>query len=209
MHEKIKTEYVDPATLQFAKYNPRFISDDAMVGLMASITEFGIVDPFVVNKRNKTIVGGHMRCRAAIEMGIKEVPIVFVDLSLEKEKALNLTLNNQNITGYFTAGLELILSDIKAGLPDLYDNLGLDDLLSELPSLDYKDTSDDEWKDMPEYIQEDLQAKYQIIVSFYTEEDIKKFAKLINQPLTTKTRSFWFPKAIIESCKNKSYTDES
>lgn len=133
MKNLIKTEYVDPITLKFAKYNPRFISDDAMVGLIASITEFGIVDPFVVNKRNNTIVGGHMRCRAAMELEIKQVPVVFVDLSPAKEKALNLTLNNQNITGDFTAGLELVLSDIKTDLPDLFVDLNLEDLLGDMP----------------------------------------------------------------------------
>jgi DNA modification methylase len=135
MSNLIKTEYINPTVLKFAKYNPRFISDEAMIGLKASITEFGIVDPFIVNKRNNTIIGGHMRCRAAIEMGIKEVPIVFVDLSLEKEKALNITLNNQNITGDFTAGLGLILNDIKADLPDLYDCLCLDALLADVPEI--------------------------------------------------------------------------
>jgi len=51
-----------------------------------------------------------------------------------------------------------------------------------------------EWKDMPEFVQ-DKQAPFrEVIIRFKTEDDFKEFAKLINQKLTSKTKSIWYPK---------------
>jgi len=36
----------------------------------------------------------------------------------------------------------------------------------------------EEWKDMPEYINEDLSSKRQIIVHFRNDEDVQEFAEL-------------------------------
>ena len=50
-----------------------------------------------------------------------------------------------------------------------------------------------EWKDMPEFTQEDVSAHRQIIVSFKTKEDVDKFSELVKQKLGPKTKSMWFP----------------
>jgi len=50
-----------------------------------------------------------------------------------------------------------------------------------------------EWKDMPEFIQEDTEAFRQIIVSFKTKEDVNKLSELIGQKIGPKTKSLWFP----------------
>jgi 5'-deoxynucleotidase YfbR-like HD superfamily hydrolase len=52
----------------------------------------------------------------------------------------------------------------------------------------------DHWNDMPEYICNDLTPEYQIIVSFKTKEDRKAFAKLLDQQISDKTKSLWYPK---------------
>ncbi len=78
--------------LTFAEYNPRQISKHDFHKLVQSIKEFGFVEPVVINKDN-TIIGGHMRVRAAKELNINEIPCIQVDLPKEKEKALNLALN--------------------------------------------------------------------------------------------------------------------
>jgi DNA modification methylase len=79
-------------SLIFAEYNPRQISKHDFQKLVQSIKEFGFIEPVVINK-DKTIIGGHMRVRAAKELNMAEVPCVEVDLPKEKEKALNLALN--------------------------------------------------------------------------------------------------------------------
>lgn len=96
--------------------NPRTISDSALKGLKASLQRYGMPQPIIVNRETMRIVGGHMRHRAALELGWKEVPVVYVSLSANEEKALNITLNNRNITGSFTDGLQDILSEIRSEL---------------------------------------------------------------------------------------------
>jgi len=66
-----------------------------------------------------------------------------------------------------------------------------------------------EWYGMPEYKNQDLSPKYQIIVSFATKQDLKDFAQLVGQPLTTKTQSIWFPAVEIGRYSNKRFIDES
>jgi hypothetical protein len=50
------------------------------------------------------------------------------------------------------------------------------------------------WKGMPEFIQEDNAPYMKIYVSFRTEDDYKEFAKLVDQNLSKKTKSIWYPK---------------
>lgn len=52
---------------------------------------------------------------------------------------------------------------------------------------------EDEWVDMPEFIQEKQEPYKKITIRFETEEDYKNFANLIKQNLTLKTKSIWFP----------------
>lgn len=50
-----------------------------------------------------------------------------------------------------------------------------------------------EWKDMPEFVQNKKEPYSKIIIRFENENDLQEFAKLINQKLTKKTKSIWFP----------------
>lgn len=50
-----------------------------------------------------------------------------------------------------------------------------------------------EWKDMPEFIQEKKDCYVKIIIRFEDEQSLKEFSNLINQKLTKKTKSIWFP----------------
>lgn len=118
-----------------ASYNPRSISPEAMAGLKASIQEFGIVEPIILNSRTGNLVGGHMRLEVLKQQGATETEVVVVDLSLEKEKALNITLNNRHIAGTFTADLEGLLEEIELELPDLYSDLNLEELLVDIPEV--------------------------------------------------------------------------
>ncbi len=87
---KNETKKIDE--LQFAEYNPRQISEHDFGKLVESIKTFGFVEPVVVTK-DHTRSGGHMRVRAATELGYSEVPAVVIDIPKYQEKALNLALN--------------------------------------------------------------------------------------------------------------------
>ncbi len=82
--------------LKPAAYNPRKDlqpGDPEYEKLKRSMQEFGYVEPIVWNKRTGNIVGGHQRYKVLLDMGMREVDCVVVDLDETKEKALNLALN--------------------------------------------------------------------------------------------------------------------
>lgn len=66
-----------------------------------------------------------------------------------------------------------------------------------------------EWKNMPEFVQEKQEAHAKIIFRFENEDDLQAFAKLIGQPLTSKTKSAWFPfKPHVKDYKNEWIDEE-
>lgn len=72
--------------------NPR-INDEAVEYVKKSIKEFGFKVPIVIDKNN-TIVAGHTRYKASLELGLNEVPcIVADDLTDEQIKAFRLADN--------------------------------------------------------------------------------------------------------------------
>ena len=73
--------------------NPRRISDEELVALTRSIREFGLVDPIIARREDRIVVGGYQRLIAARRLGMKTVPVVYVDLSVEQARLLNLALN--------------------------------------------------------------------------------------------------------------------
>ena len=92
----MKTKQKKITDLIPAEYNPRTLSKKQFEGLRASFKRFGMVEPIIINKnaeRANIIIGGHQRVRVAESMGMKEVPVVELDLSLEMERELNIRLN--------------------------------------------------------------------------------------------------------------------
>lgn len=93
----LEIHYMRIEELVPADYNPRGMTEQDRQDIKASLKDFGFVDPVIVNRnpeRMNIIVGGHQRCAVAKEeLGIEEVPCVWVNLDLEKEKELNVRLN--------------------------------------------------------------------------------------------------------------------
>lgn len=83
--------------LKFAEYNPRKANEKEVNDLKESLKRFGLVEPIVVNsapKRKNVIIGGHFRTKVAKELGIKELPVVYVNIpEIKREQELNLRLN--------------------------------------------------------------------------------------------------------------------
>ena len=50
-----------------------------------------------------------------------------------------------------------------------------------------------EWVDMPEFIQDKKEPFSKIIIRCESEEDLMELSKILNQKLTKKTKSIWFP----------------
>lgn len=122
-------EMVDIDSLVEADYNPRTIKPQHFAKLKASLRDFGFVDPCIVNKKNRVIVGGHMRRRAAKELGHTEVPVIWVGpLDETEEKALNVALNNAELAGEWdNAKLVQVLDDVKAHSAQMIAASGFED----------------------------------------------------------------------------------
>lgn len=92
-------DMVDPTTLEPAPYNPRHpISGRKRSKLRAGLEEFGFVAPVVVNRRDgkRRIVGGHQRVDIAItDLQLETVPVRWIDVDEDRERALNVLLNNE------------------------------------------------------------------------------------------------------------------
>ena len=89
----------DIESLIFAEYNPRQLTKDQYKHLKDSIDRFGLVDPIIVNKnkeRKNIIIGGHQRVKVAKDMNIKEVPVIELDLTYDRERELNVRLNKNS-----------------------------------------------------------------------------------------------------------------
>jgi DNA modification methylase len=135
------------ADLKAAPYNPRQISKEAMAGLKASISRFGLVDLIVWNRRTGHVVGGHQRLTVLREQGVIETPVVVVDLAEQEEKALNVTLNNKAIQGEFNEELQAILDELRTD-EQLFADLHLAELDAVVESLRDQPPMDDD--DVPE-----------------------------------------------------------
>jgi len=101
--KNLHIEYASLGVLKPAAYNPRKISPEALAQLKESITRYSVVDPLLVNsapKRKNVVIGGHMRLKAAKELGHKTIPVVYLNIpDIEREKELNLRLHKN--TGEF------------------------------------------------------------------------------------------------------------
>ena len=149
--DDLKIVQVKTSELQPSLYNPRKWSEAATEQLKESIQRFGLIDPILVNgaeNRKNIVIGGHFRLKVAKDLGITEVPVVYVDITDEaKERELNLRLNknlgewdydllkefDQDIlgdVGFSSTELDDIFLDEKVMLEDTFD------LQKELEKLD-------------------------------------------------------------------------
>lgn len=108
--KKLKIKDLIPAS-----YNPRKElkpGDTEYEKIKNSITEFGYVEPVIVNI-DMTIIGGHQRVNVLKSLGYKEIECIIIEIDKTKEKALNIALNK--ITGEWNKEL---LADLIADLQD-------------------------------------------------------------------------------------------
>lgn len=89
---KLEIKYVDIDDIKPYENNPRF-NDNAVEYVKNSIKEFGFKVPMILDKNNR-IVTGHTRYKASLELGLKEIPVIYADdLTEEQIKAFRLADN--------------------------------------------------------------------------------------------------------------------
>lgn len=113
--QKINIKKLNPA-----QYNPRknlTPDDEEYQKIRRSITEFGCVEPIIVNS-DMTVIGGHQRLKVLKELGYEELECVVLNLDKNKEKVLNIALNK--IQGEWDDDkLEDLLLELKEADTDL------------------------------------------------------------------------------------------
>jgi len=120
-----------------ASYNPRKKlqpGDSEFEKIKNSITEFGFVDPIIVN-RDLTVIGGHQRLSVLKTLGYTDVDCVVIEIDKTKEKALNIALNK--VAGFWDKELlaeliqDLQFLDYDISLTG-FDQAEIDKLFSEV-----------------------------------------------------------------------------
>jgi len=140
--------------------NPRF-NDDAVEYVAKSIKEFGFKVPMIIDKDN-VIVAGHTRYKAAIELGLKEVPCIIAD-DLTPEQIRAFRLADNKVSDYSIWNNVALLEELDA-LKDFDIFTGFDESDNFEDILDETDTA----------ILGDEEQLYKIIVKSAKKEDIDK-----------------------------------
>jgi ParB-like chromosome segregation protein Spo0J len=146
----VAIQQVRIAELRPSPDNPRTMSAGQMAALERSIAEFGLVDPIIARREDRTVIGGHQRLEVAKRLGMDTVPAIFLELTEPQARALNIALNkihgdwdleqlgdilaelrdlpdiDVTLTGFQAEELEDLLAELEAerGLPELEEMAG-------------------------------------------------------------------------------------
>lgn len=141
-HEQV--EMVPLAELRPYDGNAKKHTNEQVDAVEASIREFGFRNPVLAwhnDDGSPEIVAGHARCIAAKNLGMQEVPVIFVDdLSDAQRRALTLVDNQTTMmTGWDTDALSYELDSLSDmfdmgdfGFPD-YSDMTLASIFEEEP----------------------------------------------------------------------------
>jgi hypothetical protein len=170
--------------------NPKNIklhNKDQIHDIAELIKMIGFKDPVVLDS-NKMMFAGHGRIDAAELLQMPKVPWYPISKLTEEQKKVFLIMDNKvNESPWVSENLKIIFDEVA---PINFDNfkMNFDDYF-----IKNIDLSEQEWTNMPEYEQEDLDAYRRIFVKFDNEDDIKEFAKVTKQNISRLTKSMWFP----------------
>lgn len=172
--------------------NPRR-NKAAVEKVAASIREFGMRQPIVVDEQ-RVIIVGHTRLLAAKLLGMTTVPVhVAKGLPGAKVKAYRIADNRTNDEAGWD--LELLgqeLADLKTADFDLgLTALNGNEILAALGESRLMDR-EAAWAGMPEFVQHDA-GGISLVMHFADEAALDDFSRLIGQKLTPATRYAWHP----------------
>lgn len=80
----IKVKYLEPKILDAYENNSRVHSAEQIDRIKRSIEEFGFINPVLIDKHN-TIIAGHARVEAAIDLGLIEIPTIELENLTEEQ----------------------------------------------------------------------------------------------------------------------------
>jgi len=112
--ETMQVEQVAIEALRPDPANPRRISDAELEALTRSLRQWGFVQPVLARREDGVVIGGHQRLLAARRLRMKQAPVIYLDLSQEQARLLNVALNkisgewDQELLGRMLADLATV-----------------------------------------------------------------------------------------------------
>jgi hypothetical protein len=223
------SKLVEPGALKPNPRNPNTHTGEQVRLAIKVITANGWRAPIVVSARSGYITRGHLRCAAARAAGWDSVPVDEQDYADEAAEMADMLADNrlgmlalldpaqvvENITALFAANANFDLegtgytaatyNDVAALVPDA----------NQIPvppvPPDARGGSDwrSQWRDMPEFAQQNLDPYRALLVCFLTPDDLAAFLELVGQRVTDKTRSIWYPAQPATDTSTMAVSDES
>jgi hypothetical protein len=116
---KTAAVFVDVKALTPWAKNPRK-NDPAVKAVADSIKRFGFGAPLLARQANGEIIAGHTRLKAAIKLGLTEVPVRYLDLTESEAHALALA---DNKVGELAEWDDAVLAEVLKGMAEAGDNI--------------------------------------------------------------------------------------
>ncbi len=208
---KIEHTIVDIDSVQT---HPKNVRQGDIGAISESLKAHGQYRPIVVDKRTNHILAGNHTWKAAKTLGWTQINAGFIETKNDDEAIRILLADNRttDIAAYDDAELVDLLKGLaetdEGLLGTAFDGDALDDLVRIVEggmhgALDALD----EWKNMPDYDQEDKLSAFRTTVHFGSEKDADLFFEIIKRP---KKSSFWYPKddGLIGSNVKEQYISE-
>lgn len=133
--KQFEIEHLAIEELKPYRLNAKLHPQEQIKKIIRSIELTGFDQPIVVNKKDYSIVKGHGRLEAAIQMGMVTVPVIVLDVSQDVADKARL-LDNKSAEGEYD--IEKLLKELTRFQDDIdatgYGREELDKLLMELES---------------------------------------------------------------------------
>lgn len=177
--------------------NYRSHPDDQIEHIKQSITEHGVYRNIVVAK-DDTILAGHGVVEAAKRLGIKELPVVRVDIDPASDAAFKIVVGDNEIS-HLSENDDRLLSELLKGIKDSTGSLlgtGYDEKMlaalvfvtrpqSEIPD----EKAANQWAGLPKY--DDGEDNAQLIINFDNDESREEFCSKGIVRVTMKSSRVW------------------
>jgi len=183
--------------------NYREHPEDQLEHLMKSIEQHGFYRNIVIANDN-TILAGHGIVKASLRMGLKEVPVIKLDIEPDSPKALKVLAGDNELGRLAEVNdralsellKEIMAQDVEGLLGTGYDEMMLANLaMVTRPASEIKNINEAaEWLGMPDY--EPTEVPYKISINFRSIEDRSQFLALSGLEIPDsegKTLIGWFP----------------
>lgn len=151
----MKVVMLDPASLKPFKKNAKPHTEEQIEILAGIISRDGFDQPIVVDK-NKTIIKGHGRTLASLQLGLDEVPVIVRDDLSAKEVRLSRIVDNETVDTEWDA---MTLHMELKGIGELEGKVQ-DTLIDEL-EMDYLTSGRDNGKGVENSPIDDIKTKHE------------------------------------------------